>query len=57
MSVDVHRPDLPPGVRIVGRSGADVPEPDDVIEYGDHVTFLGDASAVRTAVKRFHPHD
>lgn len=39
--------------------GADahVPEPDDVLEYGDHVTFLGDTDSVRTAVRRFHPHD
>ena len=52
--------EIPGGVLIaeVGQNAdAHVPGPDDVIEYGDHVTFLGDASAVRTAVKRFHPHD
>ncbi len=35
---------------------AHVPSADETIERGDKVTFLGDASAVRTAVKRFHPH-
>ncbi len=39
--------------------GADahVPEPEDVLKHGDHITFLGDADAVRAAVKRFHPQD
>ncbi|MEF8974769.1 MAG: cation:proton antiporter [Halapricum sp.] len=39
--------------------GADahVPEPDEVLETGEHVTFLGDSKAVEKAVKRFHPHD
>jgi NhaP-type Na+/H+ or K+/H+ antiporter/Trk K+ transport system NAD-binding subunit len=36
---------------------AHVPDPDEVLEYGDHLTFLGDAAAVEEAVKRFHPHD
>jgi NhaP-type Na+/H+ or K+/H+ antiporter/Trk K+ transport system NAD-binding subunit len=36
---------------------AHVPEPDDILEYGDHVTFLGDVESVRAAVDRFHPHD
>lgn len=45
-------------VAVVGR-GVDsrVPDADDVIELGDHVTFLGDRRAVRRAVDRFHPHD
>lgn len=34
---------------------AHVPDPDEVLEYGDHLTFLGDAAAVDEAVKRFHP--
>jgi NhaP-type Na+/H+ or K+/H+ antiporter len=42
----------------IGRKGdTHVPHADDVLEYGDHVTFLGDRRAVRRAVKRFHPHD
>lgn len=50
-----------PGGCLVAEIGqgaeAHVPEPDDVLERGDHVTFIGDARAVETAVKRFHPHD
>lgn len=50
-----------PGGCLVAEVGqgedAHVPEPDDVLEYGDHVTFLGERAAVDTAVKRFHPHD
>lgn len=42
----------------IGRgSEAHVPDADEVIEYGDTLTFLGDRDAVREAVKRFHPHD
>nr|WP_245683188.1 NAD-binding protein [Halovenus aranensis] len=42
----------------IGRgSGAHVPETDEIIEYGDHITFLGDEDAVDEAIKRFHPHD
>jgi len=42
----------------IGRGeDAHVPDPDEVLEYGDHVTFIGDAVAVETAVKRFHPHE
>ncbi|MGM0398883.1 MAG: cation:proton antiporter [Halobacteriota archaeon] len=36
---------------------AHVPDPGEVLEYGDKVTFLGDAVAVERAVKRFHPHE
>ena len=36
---------------------AHVPDPDEILEYGDHLTFLGDANAVREAVELFHPHD
>jgi len=36
---------------------AHVPDADEVIELGDSVTFIGDTTAVETAVKRFHPHD
>jgi len=34
-----------------------VPSADSVLEYGDHVTFIGDTDAVKRAMKRFHPHD
>ncbi len=39
--------------------GADahVPNPDELLEYGAHITFLGDAEAVRDAVELFHPRD
>lgn len=60
MSVQELNEAIPGGCLIAAMGQGDdchVPEPDDVIEYGDHITFLGDADAVRTAVKRFHPHD
>jgi NhaP-type Na+/H+ or K+/H+ antiporter len=42
----------------IGRgSDAHVPDPDEMLQHGDTVTFLGDADAVETAVRRFHPHD
>jgi len=34
-----------------------VPDSDEVLEYGDKITFLGDSVAVERAVKRFHPHE
>lgn len=36
---------------------AHVPDPGEVLELGDHITFLGEASAVREATERFHPHE
>lgn len=45
-------------VAIVSHEGENhVPSADRVLEYGDHVTFVGDADAVRKAMDRFHPHD
>jgi len=52
--------EIPGGCLIaeVGRgSDAHVPDPDEEIECGDHVAFLGDTDAVDRAVKRFHPHE
>ena len=52
--------DIPGGVIIaeLGRGeAAHVPDADEVIEYGEQVTFLGDTDAVDRAVKRFHPHE
>jgi len=52
--------DIPDGciVAVIGRGGeSHVPEADDTLEYGDHLTFIGDEAAVRRAMKRFHPHD
>jgi NhaP-type Na+/H+ or K+/H+ antiporter/K+/H+ antiporter YhaU regulatory subunit KhtT len=50
-----------PGGCIIAEIGqgddAHVPDPEEVVEYGDTVTFLGDGDAVATAVRRFHPHD
>ena len=50
-----------PGGCLVAEIGqgedAHVPDPDEILERGDHITFLGDANAVREAVKLFHPHD
>ena len=36
---------------------AHVPDPDELLEYGSHITFLGDRRAVREAVDLFHPRD
>ena len=45
-------------VAVIGRGkDAHVPAADDVVEYGDHITFVGDIDAVKKAVKRFHPHE
>lgn len=52
--------DLPGGVLIalVGRNGNNqVPTQDFILEYGDHITFLGHTDAVREAIQRAHPHD
>lgn len=52
--------EIPDGciVAVIGRDGKTyVPNADDVLEYGDHVTFLGRTEAVETAIGRFHPHD
>lgn len=52
--------EIPGGCLIaeIGRGDdAHVPEADERIEYGDRLTFLGDAYAVEQALKRFHPHD
>ena len=52
--------EVPDGVivAVIGRGDdAHVPTADDVLERGDHVTFVGDAAAVKKAVKRFHPHE
>ena len=50
-----------PGGCLVAEIGqgadAHVPNPDELLEYGAHITFLGDAEAVREAVELFHPRD
>lgn len=51
--------EIPSGciVAVIGRGDdTHVPDADEVIEYGDRVTFLGDEQAVREAARRFHPH-
>ena len=52
--------EIPDGciVAVVGRGGdTHVPRADERLERGDHVTFVGEASAVAEAVARFHPYD
>ncbi|WP_185955664.1 cation:proton antiporter domain-containing protein [Halorubrum cibi] len=52
--------DIPDGVfvAVVSRDGENhVPSADSVLEYGDHVTFIGNADGVKRAMNRFHPHD
>lgn len=45
-------------VALIGRGGENhVPDEDVTLEYGDHVTFLGQTEAVREAIDRCHPHD
>ena len=50
-----------PGGCLVAEIGqgedAHVPDPDELLEYGDHITFLGDSAAVGEAVQLFHPRD
>lgn len=51
---------LPDGciVATIGRDGeSHVPHADEELRSGDSVTFIGDAGAVKDAVRRFHPHD
>ncbi|MEF8938066.1 MAG: NAD-binding protein, partial [Halovenus sp.] len=52
--------EIPPGciVAVIGRDDeSHVPDADEELQYGDHITFIGDEDAVRQAMKRFHPHD
>jgi len=52
--------EIPGGCLIaeVGRDeAAHVPDADETLELGDHVTLLGDTAVVRRATKLFHPHD
>ncbi|GAB7020215.1 cation:proton antiporter domain-containing protein [Halostagnicola bangensis] len=45
-------------VAVLARDGETyVPGADTVLEEGDRVTFIGRDDAVRSAVRRFHPHD
>jgi len=59
-SIETLNAEIPDGciVAVIGRGNeAHVPTADDVLEYGDHITFVGDVKAVERAVKRFHPHE
>jgi len=52
--------EIPDGciVAVLGRGGeSHVPKADDTLQRNDHITFIGEADAVRRAMKRFHPHD
>ena len=52
--------EIPPGciVAVIGRADeSHVPDADEQLRYGDHITFIGDEDAVRQAMRRFHPHD
>jgi NhaP-type Na+/H+ or K+/H+ antiporter len=59
-TIEEANAEIPDGciVAVVGREGeSHVPNADDILEHGDHVTFIGDADAVSRAMKQFHPHD
>ena len=59
-SIEELNSEIPDGcfVAVVSRDGKnEVPSSDRIIEYGDHLTFIGDVDAVRQAMNRFHPHD
>jgi NhaP-type Na+/H+ or K+/H+ antiporter len=59
-SIEEVNTEIPDGciVATVGRDGdSHVPNANDRLEYGDHLTFIGDEAAVRNAMDRFHPHD
>ena len=52
--------EIPDGVivAVIGRGDeAHVPVASDVLEYGDHITFVGDVDAVKQCIRRFHPHE
>jgi NhaP-type Na+/H+ or K+/H+ antiporter len=52
--------EIPAGciVAVVGRDEeSHVPDADEALQYGDHITFIGDSDAVRRAMRRFHPRD
>lgn len=51
---------IPDGCIVVeiGRGeDAHIPDPNDVLEYDDHITLLGREEAVDEAIRTFHPHD
>ncbi len=59
-SIEDLNSEIPDGcfIAIVSHNGEDeVPSADRIIEYGDHLTFVGDADAVRRSMNLFHPHD
>jgi NhaP-type Na+/H+ or K+/H+ antiporter len=59
-TIEALNTEIPDGcfVAIVSRDGEnDVPSADYVLEYGDRVTFVGNADSVERAVERFHPHE
>jgi NhaP-type Na+/H+ or K+/H+ antiporter len=59
-SIEEVNSDIPDGciVATVGQNDdTRVPSADDVLDDGEHITFVGDADAVDRAVKRFHPYD
>ena len=59
-SIEELNSEIPDGCFVAVVSHEDkneVPSADRIVEYGDHLTFIGDADAVRRAMNRFHPHD
>ena len=59
-SISEFDSELPSGVIIALLSrdeNSHVPDPDDVIERGDHLTFLGRREGVHEAIQYCHPHD
>ncbi|MDZ7849808.1 MAG: cation:proton antiporter [Halodesulfurarchaeum sp.] len=59
-SIRELRDDIPDSclvIEIGEDENAHVPTADEVIEIGDKVTLLGESTAVKRAVKLFHPHE
>jgi NhaP-type Na+/H+ or K+/H+ antiporter len=59
-SIEEVNAEIPAGciVAVIGRDGdSHVPDAQETLEHGDHLTFVGDSDAVRRAIRRFHPHD
>jgi NhaP-type Na+/H+ or K+/H+ antiporter len=59
-SIEEVNSDIPDGciVATVGQNDETrVPSAEDILNDGEHITFVGDADAVERAVRRFHPHD
>jgi len=60
LTIDELDEEIPNGaiIALVSRNGdSHIPDPEFTLEYGDHITFIGQTEAVHGAIERWHPHD